>query len=114
MYIMQNRNVCHLKSDGSYEGSVGAIKMVVHPDEHTQTNTRNGTQSPNVVLYCVQQETVVSHKMHVKSQILIFLLRYQHQASSLWRISQSLTSLSGSDNNMAISSNCRLNIVLPV
>lgn len=40
MYIMQNRNVCHLKSDGSYEGSVGAIKMVVDPDKHTQWHAK--------------------------------------------------------------------------
>lgn len=69
MYIMQNPNVCHIKSDGSYEGSVGAIKMVVDPDEHTQTNTLSGTQSPNAVLHCVRQETVVSRKMHVVSNL---------------------------------------------
>ena len=38
IYVMYTTNVCDIQSCGSYQGSVGAIKMV-DPDEHTQTNT---------------------------------------------------------------------------
>lgn len=69
MYVMYNPNA-ERKSCGSYQGSVGAIKMLVDPDEHTQTNTftQKGTPSSDIVFQCAQLERAMSHKMQVTSQ----------------------------------------------
>ena len=41
---------------------MGAIKMVVDPDENTQTDTysHNSTQNPDIVFQCVQFEILNS------------------------------------------------------
>lgn len=76
LYIIWKLHVCDVESGESFQGSVGAIKMVQDPDEHTQTNTHNGTQSPNVFwwgFFSVQLEAVMSHKSKLSLKSFIFI-----------------------------------------